>query len=100
MSAVADANFIVAPPRLVAETRVEFRSVALESLERAGETGAHLVAIDMAETRDLDASGLGILVLVQKRARERGLTTRLLNTRHDVRTILAHTKLESLFEFA
>lgn len=100
MPAVADANLFLAPPRIVVDTRVEFRSAALESLERANETGAHLFSIDMTETRDVDASGLGILVLVQKRARERGLTTRLLNTRHDVRSLLAHTKLESLFEFA
>lgn len=100
MQAVADANFLHAPSRLVAETRVDFRSAALESLDRAGQEGAHLFAIDLSETRDVDASGLGILVFVQKRARERGLTTRLLNAQHDVRSLLANTRLESLFEFA
>lgn len=90
---------IQAPTRLVAETRVDFRCAALDSLERAGEVGSPLLAIDMGETRDVDASGLGILVLVQKRARERGLSTRLLNTQHNVRSLLALTKLEGLFEF-
>ena len=90
---------IQAPTRLVAETRVDFRCAALDSLERAGEVGSPLLAIDMGETRDVDASGLGILVLVQKRARERGLSTRLLNTQHNVRSLLALTKLEALFEF-
>lgn len=90
---------IQAPSRLVAETRVDFRCAALDSLERAGDVGAPLLAIDMGETRDVDASGLGILVLVQKRARERGLSTRLLNTQHNVRSLLALTKLEGLFEF-
>ena len=47
----------------------------------------------------LMASGLGILVLVQKRARERGLSSRLLNTQHNIRSLLALTKLEGLFEF-
>jgi anti-anti-sigma regulatory factor len=100
MPAVAEANLILAPSRLIAETRVDFRCAALDSLERAGESGAPLLAIDMAETRDVDASGLGILVLVQKRARERGLTTRLLNTQQSVRSLLALTKLEGLFDFA
>jgi anti-anti-sigma regulatory factor len=99
MPAIADATLLLAPSRLVAETRVDFRCAALDSLERAGEHGAPL-SIDMAETRDVDASGLGILVLVQKRARERGLTTRLMNTQHNVRSLLALTKLEGLFEFA
>lgn len=100
MSAVADLNLLLAPTRLVAETRVDFRCAALDSLERAGESGAPQLAIDMTETRDVDASGLGILVLVQKRARERGLSTRLLNTQNSVRSLLALTKLEGLFDFA
>jgi anti-anti-sigma factor len=100
MPALAEANLLAAPMRLIAETRVDFRSAALDSLERAGGLGSPLLAIDMGETRDVDASGLGILVLVQKRARERGLSTRLLNTQHSVRSLLALTKLDSLFEFA
>lgn len=100
MPAVADLSLLLAPARLVAETRVDFRCAALDSLERAEEQGAPILSIDMAETRDVDASGLGILVLVQKRARERGLATRLMNTQHNVRSLLALTKLEGLFEFA
>jgi len=100
MPAVAEAHHLQAPSRLVAETRVDFRCAALDTLEKAGEAGTPSLAIDMASTRDVDASGLGILVLVQKRARERGLTTRLMNTNHNVRSLLALTKLESLFEFA
>lgn len=100
MTAVAESTSLLAPSRLVAETRVDFRCAALESLDRAGDHGATLLAIDMSETRDVDASGLGILVLVQKRARERGLRTRLLHTQHSVRSLLTLTKLDGLFEFA
>ncbi|MBK6488924.1 MAG: STAS domain-containing protein [Gemmatimonadetes bacterium] len=100
MTAVAESTSLLAPSRLVAETRVDFRCAALESLDRAGEHGSSLLAIDMTGTRDVDASGLGILVLVQKRARERGLKTQLLNTQHSVRSLLTLTKLEGLFEFA
>ena len=99
MPAVASSTSLIAPSRLVAETRVDFRCAALESLERAEESGTGALAIDMAGTRDVDASGLGILVLVQKRARERGLLTRLVNAQTNVRSLLALTKLEGLFEF-
>jgi hypothetical protein len=67
---------------------------ALDSLERARQGSRRPWG-----RRDVDASGLGILVLVQKRARERGLSTRLLNTQHNIRSLLALTKLEGLFEF-
>lgn len=100
MPVVADVSALYAPARLVAETRVDFRCAALDSLDRAGDHGAPMLEIDMAETRDVDASGLGILVLVQKRARERGLPTRLINTQDSVRSLLTLTKLEGLFEFA
>ncbi len=99
MPATADDQLVLAPPRLVAETRVDFRCAALDSLERAGESGIPALAIDMSDTRDVDASGLGILVLVQKRARERGLVTRLVRTQSSVRSLLALTKLDGLFEF-
>ena len=89
-----------APERLVAETRVDFRSAALERLAQAGASGGAALTIDMTETSDIDASGLGILVLVQKRARERGLPTCLLNPQRQVRSLLSLTKLEALFEYA
>jgi anti-anti-sigma regulatory factor len=47
----------------------------------------------------VDASGLGILVLVQKRARELGVATRLMRTQPHVRTLLHLTKLDVLFLF-
>ncbi|MEO6446966.1 MAG: STAS domain-containing protein [Gemmatimonadaceae bacterium] len=99
MGSLVEVLRLLAPPRLVAETRVDFRCAAMDSLERAGRSGAGALSIDMAATHHVDASGLGILVLVQKRARERGLAIRLLHTRHNVRSLLKLTKLESLFEF-
>lgn len=89
-----------APPRLVVDTRVDFRSAALEWLDRAAASGTGRLSIDMSSTESVDASGLGTLVLVQKRARERGLITQLVAPRQAVRTLLSITKLEPLFEFA
>ena len=47
---------------------------------------------------DIDASGLGVLVLLQKRARERMIATRLLHPGTSVRQMLLLTKLDYLFE--
>lgn len=88
-----------APTRLVAETRVDFRAAALECLERSAEAGTAVLRIDMSVTEDVDASGLGTLVVLQKRARERGLATQLCSAQPQVRGLLSITKLEALFEF-
>lgn len=90
---------LVAPSRLTADHRLEFRRSALEALERATRSGAAAVEIDLSLTIDIDASGLGVLVLLQKRARERGMNARLLNTPRAVRQMLHVTKLDALFEF-
>ena len=100
MSAVAAGESIGAPVRLVAENRVEFRAAALECLSRSAEAGAGQLRIDMSVTEDVDASGLGTLVVLQKRARERGLVTVLRATQPAVRALLAATRLEALFVFA
>lgn len=54
----------------------------------------------MSGTEIVDASGLGTLVVLQKRARDRGLATRLSGTRQPVRSLLAATRLEGLFQFS
>ncbi|MBL8961901.1 MAG: STAS domain-containing protein [Gemmatimonadetes bacterium] len=99
MGATAELALVEAPSRLVAETRVDFRSAAMDGLERAAGCGESVLRIEMGETSDVDASGLGTLVVVQKRARERGLQTILVRTQGPVRSLLAATRLEGLFEF-
>jgi anti-anti-sigma factor len=90
---------LMAPSRLTADHRLEFRRAVLEALEQASLTGATAVEVDLSITIDIDASGLGVLVLLQKRARERSMSTRLLNTPRAVRQMLHITRLDSLFEF-
>jgi anti-anti-sigma factor len=92
-----EGSMLVAPIRLVAETRDEFRTTALAFLERVAPDAKALV-IDMEQTLDMDASGLGILVLVQKRAKERGLSTYLRQAPERVRNLLKLTMLDFLFE--
>ena len=94
-----DALTVPAPVRLAAETRVSFRDSALKCLERADQMGAGALTIDLRSTEELDACGLGLLVMLHKRARERGVTTILAHVPSHVRMLLAATKLESLFKY-
>jgi anti-anti-sigma factor len=88
---------LIAPERLISATRGEFRTAALAHLDQLA-AAANALVIDMSRTVELDASGLGILVLVQKRAKERGLSTRLRQTPERVRNLLKLTMLDFLFE--
>ena len=88
---------LIAPERLVASTRADFRTAALAHLDHVQPDQGTLV-IDMGQTVELDASGLGILVLVQKRAKDRGLSTSLRRTPERVRNLLKLTMLDFLFE--
>ena len=90
---------LTAPTRLMAETRVTFRREALAYVEEAALDGRGSVDVDVGQTVEIDAGGLGLLVLVQRRARTHGLPTRLLHAREQVRRLLALTKLDYLFEF-
>jgi anti-anti-sigma regulatory factor len=94
-----DSLTVPAPTRLAGDTRGLFRDKALECLERAGQMGAGALTIDLSCTDELDASGLGLLVMLHKRARERGVTTVLAHAPAHIRMLLAATKLESLFKF-
>ena len=91
-------NVVVAPARLVSSTRADFRTLALAHLERLHAPDGALV-IDLAQTMELDASGLGILVLLQKRAKDRGLSTSLRHAPERVRNLLKLTMLDFLFVF-
>ena len=97
---IADMNLDIlhAPAKLVAETRLDFRRAALSHLERVLERSLTRVVVDLNGTSEIDASGLGVLVLLQKRAREKMVATRLMNAPKSVRQMLALTKLDYLFE--
>lgn len=91
---------LVAPSRLTSDNRLEFRRAALEQLELGVRAGSGVIEVDLGATAELDASGLGVLVLLQKRARERGLRTRLLNASRAIHEMLQLTRLDALFEIA
>jgi anti-anti-sigma factor len=91
-------QILVTPGRLVAETRLEFRRTALEYLDRATQRNAARLVLEMGGTTEIDASGLGVLVLLQKRARERMVATKLLHAPPAVKQMLRLTRLDYLFE--
>ena len=92
-----DTPTLMAPERLISATRVEFHAAALAHLDQLG-PDAQAVVVDLRHTVELDASGLGILVFIQKRAKERGLATHLRQTPERVRNLLKLTMLDFLFE--
>jgi len=100
MQAIAnnDGSVLMAPDRLISSTSGGFRGVALDHIDRLGSDANGLI-IDLSQTVDIDASGLGILVFLQKRARERGFSTTLHHAPERVRNLLKLTMLEFLFEF-
>ena len=96
-AAIDNDGALVAPERLIASTRADFRSAALAHVDQLPANSSAMV-IDMGQTVELDASGLGILVLIQKRAKARGLSTILRRTPERVRNLLNLTLLDFLFE--
>jgi anti-anti-sigma factor len=89
-----------APALLVEDTRAEFRETVVELIERASAARAAEVTIDLARTEEIDASGLGLLVLAQRRARDHRMTVRLVNVRPAVRRLMELTRLDFLFHIA
>jgi anti-anti-sigma factor len=98
MTSIQTCQPIKAPVRLNADSRDELRSAVAEHLSH-GVTEAEPLVIDLGATREIDAAGLGTLVVAQRQARERGRPTWLLETRPHVRSLLGRTRLDTGFEF-
>ena len=88
---------LVPPARLVAETRSDFRKVALDYVAQAVVRGEKRITVDLSGTTEIDASGLGILLFVNTRAAEQGLTTHLVRVPPHVMGMLELTKLRQVF---
>jgi anti-anti-sigma factor len=97
MATHGTARELVAPQRLGLDTRVEFRKAAVQLLDSLPEGSGRLV-IDLSATRQVDSAGLGVLMLVQRRAAERRQSIVLRRPSDELRFLLVVTKLVSLFE--
>jgi anti-anti-sigma factor len=95
-SAHATARELFAPERLGLETRVDFRTSAVELLDFLPEDTGTLV-VDLSRTRHVDSAGLGVLMLVQRHAAARRQTVVLRHPSDELRFLLAISKLAELF---
>ena len=79
-------------------SREGFRQAANDLIESMVEGVGELV-VDFSATREVDSSGLGVLVLVQRHAAERRLGMVLRGVGPELEYLLVLTKLDDLFEF-
>jgi anti-anti-sigma factor len=91
------ARELFAPDRLGLDTRVEFRKAAVQMLDSLPDGTGQLI-IDLSRTRQVDSAGLGVLMLIQRRAAERRQTVVLRNPNDELRFLLVVTKLVDLFQ--
>jgi anti-anti-sigma regulatory factor len=87
-----------APLALGLSTREGFRRAANSLLSEMGVGNGELV-IDLGATKEVDSSGLGALVLVQRHAAERRQQVVLRGVGPELEYLLVLTKLDDLFQF-
>ncbi|MDT8435203.1 MAG: STAS domain-containing protein [Gemmatimonadota bacterium] len=81
---------------LIVGNRQELKDRVMERLE----DGDRRFLIDFSRSSYIDSSGLGMLVSLSKRIRDRGATLRLAGLNGDLRTLFELTRLDTLFEIA
>jgi len=82
--------------QLIVGNRQELKQKVLDELE----AGERKFLIDFANTGYIDSSGLGVLVSLSKKIREKSGELRLANLNEDLRTLFELTKLDTLFNIA
>jgi len=93
-----EAAVVQAPASLGIETRASFRRQAAQALDRLRESGAGApLVIDLSSTRSVDSAGLGVLVLIQRRAAEVRIPVHLIGASEEVRLLLVMTRLDDRF---
>jgi anti-anti-sigma factor len=91
-------RLVSAPDILGLATRQEFRAAAFALLEEMPD-GAGRLLVDLSSTQRVDSAGLGALMLVQRRASDRGQTVVLRGASDEIRFLLALTRLSDMFVF-
>jgi anti-anti-sigma regulatory factor len=90
-------RIVLAPEELGLDSRTQFRSDAFARLEGIPKGGGRLV-IDVSSTQSVDSTGLGALIMVQRRAAQRRIPVLLRGANKELCFLLSLTKLEGLFE--
>lgn len=82
--------------QLIVGNRQELKDEVIKLLE----SGSRKFLVDFEETAYIDSSGLGVLVSLSKKIREKGGELRLSSLNEDLRTLFELTKLDTLFFIA
>lgn len=96
ISKQSDVTIVEVTGQLIVGNRQELKDAVLEELEGGGRK----FLVDFTDTAYIDSSGLGVLVSLSKKIREKGGELRLSNLNDDVRTLFELTKLDTLFPIA
>lgn len=97
MCALADhAREITAPDALGVETRLSFNEAAGRELDLLPPGGT--LVVNLAATAQVDSAGLSSLMLVQRRAAEKGQRILLRAPSEELRFLLSLTLMSDLFE--
>ena len=88
-----DITIVEVTGQLIVGNRQELKDDVLKLLDG----GARKFLIDFRDTAYIDSSGLGVLVSLSKKIREKGGEMRLSNLNEDLRTLFELTKLDTLF---
>ena len=91
-----DVTIVEVTGQLIVGNRQELKDAVLEELKGGGRK----FLVDFTDTAYIDSSGLGVLVSLSKKIREKGGELRLSNLNDDVRTLFELTKLDTLFPIA
>ncbi len=89
-----DTTRIDVGPQLGVANRQVLKNLVLDQLRE----GERRFLIDLARTRYIDSSGLGVLVSLSKRVGEHHGDLRLLNLNDELRVLFQLTKLDTLFK--
>ena len=89
-----------APPALDRGSWAAFRRAALAAVEApARERSEGRLVVDLTGTTTVDSSGLGVLIMLQRRASQLRRTVCLRGASEELRFVLVLTRLEDRFEF-
>jgi len=91
-----DVTVIEVTGQLIVGNRQELKDDVIKLLE----SGSRKFLVDFEDTAYIDSSGLGVLVSLSKKIREKGGELRLANLNEDLRTLFELTKLDTLFFIA
>ena len=95
MSERGDVTLIEIGSQLIVGNRQLLKQQVLEQLEEGGRK----FVVDFSNTDYIDSSGLGVLVTLSKKIREKGGEISLSSLSKDLRTLFELTKLDTLFLF-